>query len=137
MQQQAAMLQELPRQNAFAEQRMQATEQEMQQQQQLMQQQLEALWNLGTAQVARAAHETNLTHVKAFTKIKPFKRPAEQWLRTETSRTFKDAGAILDWAVEKYDRLISKTDVVNEACIQEFRDVADGGRHRRFRNRAE
>ena len=78
MQQKAAMLQELRRQNALAELRMQATEQQMQQQQQLMHQQFEVFRNLGTAQVAQATQETNLTHVKAFLKITLFKGPAEQ-----------------------------------------------------------
>ena len=109
MQSQTTMVQELQRQNAIMEQR-------MGHQQQLMQQQFEALRDLGTAQVVRAAHEHKETHTKAFTKIKPFKGDAKQWgdwrykFRAEACKSFKQAREILDWTEQRYDRAISLVD---------------------------
>ena len=122
MEQMAQLVQELQRQNTLMEQR-------VNQQQQLMQQQYEALRDLGTAQVARAAQDSKESHVKAFTKIKPFKGDANQWadwrykFRAEACKSFKDAKLVLDWAEEHYDKPISASDVSTEAGIHQYADM--------------
>ena len=60
--------------------------------------------DLGTAQVAKAATESEDHSSKAFAKMKVFKGDVEGWadcqykFRVEARKLFKDAKAIWDWA---------------------------------------
>ena len=135
----AQMIAQMQRQNEMLEQRLtqQATSQQqlemrlaeqLASQQRVMQQtlemqraqtqaQLNALKDLGTAQVAKAATESKDHHSKAFAKMKVFKGDVDSWadwrykFRVEASKSFKDAKAILDWAEEHYDHPILSPDV--------------------------
>ena len=91
--------------------------------------QIDALSDLGTAQMAKAAADSNEKHTKAFSKVKVFKGDALTWadwrykFRVEASKSFKDAKAILDWVEQHHDHPILAPDVGTAAAHHGWRDM--------------
>ena len=106
--QMAQMFQQLQQLNQQMVSQQQMFQQSLDMQRQQTQAQLEALTNLGTAQVAKAAYDAHEHHKKAFSKMKGFKGDEKTWpdwrykFRVEASKCFEHAADILDWAEDSF-----------------------------------
>ena len=83
---------------------------------------MEILTNFGAAQVAK----TRLSG-KAFVKMKGFKGVEKVWpdwrynFGVEASRCFRHTSAILDWAEDRYNQLISESDIQHVVAKENWR----------------
>ena len=106
-------------------------QQSLEMQIQQSQAQMESLTNPGAAQVAKTTNDARDIQTKAFSKMKGFKedeKASPDWrykFRVEASRCFRQAAAIRDWAEDRYDQLISESDIERAAAKEKWVDMSN------------
>ena len=106
-------------------------QQSLEMQRQQSQAQMEALTDIGAAQVAKTTYDAHDFQTKAFSKMKCFKGDEKAWpdwrckFRVEASRCFRQAAAILDWAEDRYNQPISESDIQQVDARGNWADMAN------------
>ena len=81
--------------------------------------------------MARTRYDARDVQTKAFSKKKGFKSDEKAWpnsrdmFRVETSRYFRQAAAILDWAEDGYDQPNSESDIQQVAARENWADMTN------------
>ena len=122
-------LQQLSQQ--LVNQQQSAFHQSLDMQRQQSQGQMETFTNLGAAQVAKTTCDARDFQTKTFTKMKGFKGDENAWpdwrfkFRVEASRCLRQAAAILDWAEDRYDQLVSESDIQQVAAKENWAEMTN------------